>query len=477
MIIWLFVIALAVVQVIGLMTYLHFNSKMKILSRDNRRMKLIIKEPQEKSIYEELGLTKEEYENSKSTIYAMNSDQISLYDPYALKVIETADNVEVDDALQPDLFTEFDHKAEETNGDELSALLGIKDPKELEEIQKEISKNTITKEHKNEHQVEPLEVEQENFVETLEVENKMELKQLAEDLEEIIQTEGQEKTVAPQKKETFKKTSMGKGEDLYFELTSILSDNPNEINNEEILFSDVIPPIDDEQPIFLMSDANIPFYNENDIPPVFEEQLDENLEHEKMINMLNLLDKESSRLDSEVNNMGDNNTDKEKRKQELAQKLAILADEGEGKKNMQEIVFTLIELYKLEGKETDMKAIQEEYKEYFMEEDINLRIYEEDIIRIGKDVDEPETFEIPKKYLWMATNQITDEVQGEQRWVGKCIGKNQQYIHFRDVSQRIWINVGEENIVNIELGDLLAVFVNREEDSITANCVQHINKS
>lgn len=483
---WIFIAILLVVQVIGLMTFLHFNSTVKKLKRENRRIKHMI-DPEAKPNHEKLGMTKERYEHLMDVVYGKPDEQIRLYNPYAPKVFED-EEVELeydglyDEFLKPEVNNDKTNNEEDETEEKLSELLGIDDMNEIDRIQKEIEKNQA------QHEVTPQKEK------SSEKQTDVELEDLDKDLESLFENEVPEPEVEPQldceleeeprlehepeeeseepvfeaepknaEDESAKKpqkTNKGEGEALFNEIfTALNGEEPQEeqINNEP-LFSDEIP-VEYDTPFISGIDETIPVTDE-DIPYIPE---DEDLEQDKMISVLNLLDKENSRLEKETNE--NPISDKEERIQVLKNRLSLLAEQGEGKNHMKDIVTTLIELYQLEGKEDELKTIREEYKEYFTEEEIELRIFEEDIIRVDKIKENP--FQIPEKYLWIATNSIADGKEGEQRWIGKCIGKNQNYIHFRDMSQRIWINVGKR-IEQIEIGDLLAVFVERKEGSITA---------
>ncbi|WP_121616816.1 hypothetical protein [Virgibacillus halodenitrificans] len=451
---WLFIAALLIVQVIGLLTFLHFNSTIKKLKRDNKRIKHII-EPDSKSNHERLGMTKERYDRCMDIVYGMREEEVHIYNPYALQVIE-------DEPKQTD-YDNFNYlspipKEEDNTEERLSELLGIEDMNEIDRIQKEIENNQEELSARKEATVNDKKLPEPNN----------ELDDLSSDLESLFENEmaepisGENQVVGKEKEEGNikkgpRKTIIGDGETLFNEIYTAL--NGEEPKKEEILFSEEESPVDYETPIILDAEGNIPITDE-DIPYIPEAVEDE---QEKLISVLNLLDNENSRLEKEV--VKNPITGKEDRKQVLTNRLSLLAEQGEGKDYMKEIVNTLMELYQLEGKEKEMRAIKEEYKEYFTKDEMELRIFEEDIIRVDKKKKDP--FELPKKYLWIATNSISDEKIGEQRWIGKCIGKNQNYIHFRDMSQRIWINVGKR-IEQIEIGDLLAVFVDREEESITA---------
>jgi hypothetical protein len=453
-------IVLFIVQVIGLLTFLHFNKTIKKLKKDNKRIKRMMN-LESKPNYEKLGMTKEQYDKCMDTIYGMSDEQIRLYNPYSPKVIEDAPEQEEDL-----IFSMTTSAKEEDMEEELGELLGIEDKNEIERIQKEIENNQSKKEKELPTEDEDKVSENEGTTDLYPDEY------TEEDLESLFQNEIPEsepiieeeiefdelqlKNSDKEHEEKAKKTTMGEGETLFNELfTALNNEQPEE---SQPLFSDDVP-VEYDTPIFQLGEDTIPF-SEQDIPhyPDIEEN-----EQEKLINILNLLDKETSRLEKEVTE--DSHSDKEEKKKILTDRLSYLAEQGEGKEHMKEIIKTLMELYQLEGKEKEMQSIKEEYKEYFVEDDMELRIFEEDIIRVDKKKENP--FQIPEKYLWIATNSIADGKEGEQRWIGKCIGKNQNYIHFRDMSQRIWINVGKR-IDQIEIGDLLAVFVERKGESITA---------
>lgn len=85
---------------------------------------------------------------------------------------------------------------------------------------------------------------------------------------------------------------------------------------------------------------------------------------------------------------------------------------------------------------------------------MKIRIFPEDIISVNRTKENPHQID-PSKH-WLATNVIADEKEGRQVWIGKVIGKTQQYIHFRDNSKRSWVDVeGYED--QIEINDYLAM--------------------
>lgn len=96
-----------------------------------------------------------------------------------------------------------------------------------------------------------------------------------------------------------------------------------------------------------------------------------------------------------------------------------------------------------------------ELKKYINDTDTEeIRIFQEDIISVKHKKENPHQID-PSKH-WLATNLIAEEKEGRQVWIGKVIGKNQRYIHFRDNSKRSWVDVkGFEN--QIEIGDYLAI--------------------
>lgn len=466
---FLFLTIISILQVFGLLAFLRFKRKV---------MKSVVYNQQfHQPAYAVLGLTKEEYDECKNNIHAMHSNEFSLYQESQIQV-EDEGNTEVDE-LSDSVEKYISDTKNDIEREQLSELLGTDNPQELEEVQRRISVNTdeftneepmkvrinndnyIDVEHSNDSEV--------SYITDAEMtESDIELEGLNSDLEEIqknnISYFEEEPIKEEPKEKTFKMTSMGEGENLFNELQQMMG-NTDETPDKEYLFSEQDQSICDSIAAESHADS-IPLPDEQGY---LEDAFDKNFDQESMINELNLLDGETTNSEQKLTD------EQEEEKQELSRKLALLAEEGEGKKNMKEIVLTLEKLYKLEGKENDLKAIQEEYKEYFSGSDKNVRIYEEDIIRIGKESVEQDTFQIPEKYLWLATNKIEDNIYGKQRWVGKCIGINQKYIHFRDSSQRIWINVGEDNINNIELHDFLAVSVERTKDKVTAEYVQQLN--
>ena len=481
----LLITMLVVAQAIGIITFLRFKAKLKKLEKENkiisgRRGNSI--NSSQKPVWEELGLSKEEYEESKSIIYGMNSNA-SLYNPIL-------DDIHIDETIKEEQIDEeettnhIETVSEETSEDEaLRELTGIENVKELEDLQKKIEQN------KNDATDQPLVVNQD-------------VDPFLEENEEIIKRmiEQQEVTTVGNEEESsqYVNTSVGEdSENLFNDLLNMIETEDKNTNNDTIVTGtipeheipqyDIPMPTEEDYNAVLFSDKDSMFSHEvgTEIPlPPTDEYISamemDYSEHDKMIAMLNLIDKESNRLGEEYHNISTEGAifdDKEIKKQNIAAQLAELTDDGEGTKNMNEIVKLLIELYELEGKTEDMKALREEYREYFPEGEINVRIYEEDVIKVGKDEEIEDTFDIPQKYLWMATNQISDGLLGEQRWVGKCIGKNKTFIHFRDMSQRIWINVGEEQINKIDIDDLIAVFVERSEDSIVSVGIQHIKKN
>lgn len=427
--------------------------------------------------HEKLGMTKEQYDQVLGTLYGNPSDDIRLYNPY-LSDDDDEPSVNYDnDEFEEDFITlSSNHKEQKADKEEqLIELLGIEDRNEIDEIQKEIDKNhskgkSSTGEKETSEDKEPTKDDLDELSNDLESLFENEIPEPKEEPEPVLDEEPmyqpleedteQEDSVKEQTKEP-KKTKKGEGEALFNEIFMALNgEQPKEQSEKEPLFSEEVP-VEYDTPIILDIEDKIPVTDE-DIPYIPEDEY----EQEKLINVLNLLDTETNRLEKEVKE--NPTTDKEEKKKILTQRLSILAEQGEGKDHMKEILATLMELYQLEGKEEEMRAIREEYQEYLNDEDMELRIFEEDIIRVDKKKKDP--FELPEKYLWIATNSISDGKEGEQRWIGKCIGKNQNYIHFRDMSQRIWINVGEY-IEQIEIGDLLAIFVDRNGESITAKDV------
>ena len=418
--IWMIVIVLAVVQVVGILTILRSNANTKKVVKYNRRLGLIVNKTSKKEVWEDLGLTEEEYKNTRSLVYGIKSDNVSLYTPILDDVSSTIEVATLDIENE----TEVKSSKEQTESDELKTLLGIENSEELEEIQKQIEEN------------QPIEksTPQLNEGDRI-IDGEVDI--FEEDQNNNTSPKEELQRVMDEINNETKKAPLGEGEQLFNEVFTSMNIE-SETQQSPYLFSD------EKDEINPFIDNNINSSKDDEVQYKIE-QLDENSEA----------------------------------KQKIALQLAELSDECEGTKNMEEIVSLLAELYELEGNEEDMKALKEEYKEYFSKEEIPVRVYEEDIIRVGKE-DEEQVFEIPEKYIWMASNQIAEGIIGEQSWVGKCIGKgngaNNNYVHFRDKSQRIWINVEEEESMKIELGDLLTIFVNRTKDGVVAKSVQHIKK-
>ncbi|MFL0364624.1 hypothetical protein ACH0BF_16595 [Pseudobacillus sp. 179-B 2D1 NHS] len=90
---------------------------------------------------------------------------------------------------------------------------------------------------------------------------------------------------------------------------------------------------------------------------------------------------------------------------------------------------------------------------YEAEELLMFPIHPDDVVR---DSDDP--FFIPDEYAWLTTDSIGKNTEGKQKWIGRVIGKNQQYIHFRDSTHRKWIFV-KNKIDQIQIHDLVIVHV------------------
>lgn len=409
--VWIILGTLAAAQVIGLCTILRTNANAKKIIKNNRRYRS--NNTNNKKVWEELGLTEEEYNNTRSLVYSIKSSNVSLYTPTLDD--ESTSIITINTDSQNDSSTEVELGINDSESEALKELLGTENDKDIEEIQKQIDVNQQSEKKQPQHfNMDNIKTEVDIF-EGKEINNYISPK---EDLQRVMDE---------LKEEESKKAPIGEGEQLLNELLKTMNGEENE--KSPILFSE----------------------EKEEINPFLYNEAQENPAQEKS-----------------------------KAKQRIALQLAELADECEGTKNMEKIISLVAELYELEGKEEDMKLLKEEYKEYFSdEEEISVRVYEEDIIRVGKEEAEQE-FDVPGKYLWMASNQIADGVKGKQSWVGKCIGKgdgaNKNFMHFRDKSQRIWIKVEEDEIMKIELGDILTVFVNRLDDSVVANSIQHIKK-
>jgi hypothetical protein len=527
--IWFFMTVLAIVQGIGLLTFLHFNRKIKAL-KNGEEIKQETSKPKQPELHEQLGLTKEQYEKALSIVYGPNNDFTNFVNYPSATIIET------EEESAPTVFpqmVEENNQINEISDEELSSVFeGVSE----EELKTLIAQNQ-KKKRTNPSPVQPKEEGNSSLHGDTQSAPKMEMEMnddpfgnesgwasFANDLDSLIGYEplaeqpnihiesepifeemstavpdtkipnnepfGAEVNAAEQefftkpaiseslkKEETIhfqmgqgpnvsyenRKTSeVGESIDLYNEIMAVVSDEPtvpqvDTIAEQEVVF--------ETEPIFQSNIEEIPLTDE-DVPQFSEELSDIDIQ------MLNLLDMEAARLESETEGMIPLD-DKERKKKMLTDRLTFLAEAGEGKKHMKEIVYTLHELYELEGKDDEMQKLREEYKEYFMEEDIELRIYEEDIIRVGKHKENP--FQIPEKYLWLASNEIAEGKMGEQRWIGVVIGKNQNYIHFRDLSQRIWINVGKQ-VEQIEIGDLLAINVYRDSESVRAEEIFKLQK-
>lgn len=502
--VWFFIIVLAIFQGIGLLTFLHFKKSVKksVVQVDTR-------EPHEK-----LEMTKEDYDDALTVIYGPKDNDFNSYlnRPKAT-VIELPEVINEEDEIavaSEELPTEKDALLV-SDDDSATVFEGVTE----EEIEK---LNQMNQRKKNPSPTqEPIAEEENPFREedgiNLNTDDPFEddngWSTFANDLDSLINheppsdmesepvvyneaiettadtenipvSEGTKEPEEPIVEQTSeiknedettinfqmgqgpnvsyenrKKTEVGESIDLYKEVMAAVG--------EEVPESEITEPIDTSElfgePIFI-SDDSIPA-TDGDVP-VLEETEPE--EQEGFIQMLNLIDMEASRLELETEGVTPSNQN-EHRKQQLTERLTRLAEQGEGKDHMKEIVYTLYELYDLEGKKDEVNKLREEYKEYFLEEDFDLRIYEEDIIRVDKKKENP--FKINQRYSWLASNKISEGKQGQQRWIGKVIGKNQSYIHFRDLSQRIWINVSSK-IDQIEIGDLLVINVHRDGESVRA---------
>lgn len=80
-------------------------------------------------------------------------------------------------------------------------------------------------------------------------------------------------------------------------------------------------------------------------------------------------------------------------------------------------------------------------------------------------------FDIPKEYEWLTTDTISEKKYGEQKWIGRVIGKNQLYIHFRDKTYRTWIFVGRKRIDHLQINDLIVAKVIRTKQQTFAKAV------
>ena len=82
--------------------------------------------------------------------------------------------------------------------------------------------------------------------------------------------------------------------------------------------------------------------------------------------------------------------------------------------------------------------------------DNELRIFDEDIILIGKETGEP-PFKIDEELEYLVTDLIKDKekTEGRQTWIVKVIGKTQYFIHVLDKGRRSWVDVkGFEDMIN-----------------------------
>lgn len=215
------------------------------------------------------------------------------------------------------------------------------------------------------------------------------------------------------------------------------------------------------EPMICASIDEVPLTDE--YLPIEEEEISK----EQIAEIFQLLSSENKRLKVELDNpflqSETINQDQENKKKYLTKRLEQLSELGEGVKHLEEIIITLYELYRVEGRNEDMQFLKETYPTYFQQEKPFL--YEEDIISVDKPIEDP--FVIPDEYQWLATDSISENKYGKQTWIGRVIGKNQQYIHFRDMKQRIWIYVGKD-INDIFINDLLAMSVERTEQGVKA---------
>lgn len=110
-----------------------------------------------------------------------------------------------------------------------------------------------------------------------------------------------------------------------------------------------------------------------------------------------------------------------------------------------------------------MSILENEYSDSY--EQINDPFFQTDLIRIDQLEEYP--FVIPKEQKWLLTNSVSEYREGKQKWIGRVIGKNKQYIHFMDNTQRIWIFVGKK-IERITRSDLILIHVNRDKERVKA---------
>ncbi|WP_157076599.1 hypothetical protein [Sutcliffiella cohnii] len=134
--------------------------------------------------------------------------------------------------------------------------------------------------------------------------------------------------------------------------------------------------------------------------------------------------------------------------------------------DIEEMVMTQYQLFKLEGRYDQVQQIEKDFHMYFPHKSNpgnTPRFFEEDILSI-EDMDSKPVNIAPPVHKH-ATCSIADEFYGEQRWRGKVIGKAKDYIHFTDYSRRIWIHAGGK-ISKISLGDELILSVDRSEEEV-----------
>lgn len=161
----------------------------------------------------------------------------------------------------------------------------------------------------------------------------------------------------------------------------------------------------------------------------------------------------------------------QRKKAYLIKKLSYLSNLGEGIDNLREVILTLHELYNIEGRAKDMDELRRQHPEFFRNQPGY--VYESDLIFIDMEAKDP--FKIPEEYEWLATDGIADKKVGSQKWIGHVVGKNQEYIHFQDKSQRIWIKACEW-VNQVDLWELLVVHVERTEETVTARSILSVSE-
>ncbi len=189
-----------------------------------------------------------------------------------------------------------------------------------------------------------------------------------------------------------------------------------------------------------------------------------NIEGTEAEGLLSSLQKEldTADLDEEMlDSTREDTSANQARTEYLQSTLNSIAENGTQSENLEDMVMMQHELYQLQNRQADLNQLEKDYGQFFQTDESN-SFNDEDVLKI-EDMDVPKVDCEKKRY---ATALITDNELGEQRWRGKVVGKEGEFIHFFDGSKRAWIYAGSKKN-SISIGDELLLDVYRDPDEIT----------